>query len=358
MNKKEIAFYKNYSCLNCHTPLRETDKFCPNCGQARIEKKLSFKDLLSELFSGLFAYDSRFIRTLRVLLFKPGKISKDYIEGKRMRYVNPYRFFLTTAIVFFLIYGFDSSLNIPNMSSNQQEVIQEIDSINTQNKVALQLEGLPTTQLDFLIKKPESKVKNYKDFLLSQEEIDSLTTTKSFLSKIKLFNLYFEETKNSFPEAALNELNIENSAYNRWLYKKVTDFNLLKQNPQLFVNYLIGKLPFIIFLFLPVFTLFISLLYLRSNYNYMEHLTFSFHTQSMCFMLYSLALTIDILSKSDIATNIAHIIFIGYLYKGLRNFYNQGRFKTLVKFILLNTIFFILAIIMGLLSLFGSFAFF
>ncbi len=90
----------------------------------------------------------------------------------------------------------------------------------------------------------------------------------------------------------------------------------------------------------------------------MEHLTFAFHTQSMCFILYGVALIIDMITKNSYAVNIANIIFIGYLYQGLRKFYEQGKFKTIVKFVILNIIFFTLAFIVGLISIFGSFAIF
>ena len=98
-SRRSLVKYRGEECLNCGRSLEEEHKFCPNCGQLNSIKKLALGDFFSEFFSGLFAYDSRFIRTMRILLFKPGKISKDYIQGKRMRYVNPYRFFLTTAII-------------------------------------------------------------------------------------------------------------------------------------------------------------------------------------------------------------------------------------------------------------------
>ncbi len=96
--------YRSTECLNCHHPLDISDEFCPNCGQLNSTKKLAFNDFFNEFFAGIFAYDSRFYRTLGVLLFKPGKISKDYIEGKRVRYANPYRFYLSASI-FFSLFG-------------------------------------------------------------------------------------------------------------------------------------------------------------------------------------------------------------------------------------------------------------
>ncbi|MAS69701.1 DUF3667 domain-containing protein [Zunongwangia profunda] len=357
-SRRSLVKYRGEECLNCGRSLEEEHKFCPNCGQLNSIKKLALGDFFSEFFSGLFAYDSRFIRTMRILLFKPGKISKDYIQGKRMRYVNPYRFFLTTAIIFFLIYGYDNSFEGINLNQEPEELAKELEKMNTENNVDIEFEGIPFTKLDSIIPPKPVKNKTYHDYLVTQEQIDTMSIADAFSTKINLFDHYFKETKNTVPVDAIKKLDLKNSAYNRWLYKKVIDFKLLRENPQLFLNYLIGKLPFIIFIFLPIFTLFLSLIYIRSKYNYMEHLTFAFHTQSMFFILYSVALIIDIFTKNSYGVNIANIIFIGYLYQGLRKFYAQGKFKTIVKFMILNIIFFTLAIIVGLISVFGSFAIF
>ncbi len=120
--------------------------------------------------------------------------------------------------------------------------------------------------------------------------------------------------------------------------------NLLKaiERPGTFINFLISKIPVLIFFFLPVFALFIWLMYVRKKHNYIEHLIFSFHIQSLLFILLLLSFTIDAIFKTDTVW-IFLLIFSVYLYKAMRNFYGQGRFKTFVKYLILNTVFFILA---------------
>ncbi|WBL26525.1 DUF3667 domain-containing protein [Zunongwangia sp. HGR-M22] len=362
-SKRSLIEYRGEECLNCGKTLEKEQKYCPECGQLNSTKKLALGDFFSEFFSGLFAYDSRFIRTMKILLFKPGKISKDYIEGKRMRYVNPYRFFLTTSIIFFIIYGYDFSFEGINLDQEPEEVARNLEEFNEKNNTNIEVKvENPFQNLDSIIKassKDNLKEKEtYRDHLITEQELDTMSFIDALDAKSKLFSSYFEETKNNIPADAVTKLDLKNSGYNHWLYKKVVDYNLVKQNPQLFINYLISKLPFIIFAFLPIFSLFLSLLYIRSKYNYMEHLTFAFHTQSMCFILYSIALIIDLITGDSFGVNFAHLIFIGYLFQGLRKFYQQGKLKTTVKFMILNIIFFTLAIIVGLISIFGSFAVF
>ena len=104
-SSRQLLKYRGSECLNCQQPLDTSECYCHHCGQLNSTKRLTFNDFFEEFFSGIFAYDSRLYRTLRALLFKPGKISKDYIEGKRQRYANPYKFYLSVSILFFIFWG-------------------------------------------------------------------------------------------------------------------------------------------------------------------------------------------------------------------------------------------------------------
>lgn len=73
---------KGLECLNCGQPLIGNENFCSYCGQKNSTKELSFDRFLNNLFSGFFSFDSRFWRTFIPLLTKPGKVSKEFIEGK------------------------------------------------------------------------------------------------------------------------------------------------------------------------------------------------------------------------------------------------------------------------------------
>ncbi|MBU2972763.1 DUF3667 domain-containing protein [Zobellia sp. B3R18] len=103
--------YRGTECLNCGHPLDLSDKYCPNCAQANSTKKITIKDYLDEFFGTLISYDSRLLRTLSTLLIKPGKITKSYIDGKRISYTNPFRFLLSLAIIYFLIINFSSNFS-------------------------------------------------------------------------------------------------------------------------------------------------------------------------------------------------------------------------------------------------------
>ena len=100
--------FRGVKCLNCGHPLDISDKYCPNCSQANSTKKLTLKDFFDEFFSSLINYDSKLFRTLSALLLRPGRITKDYVDGKRITYTNPFRFLLSLAFLYFLMFTYNN----------------------------------------------------------------------------------------------------------------------------------------------------------------------------------------------------------------------------------------------------------
>ena len=69
-------------CANCGALL--ADRYCGRCGQDS-HVSLSLGHFLHEFVEGLFHVDSKFWRTLRALLTRPGLITEQYLDGKRAR---------------------------------------------------------------------------------------------------------------------------------------------------------------------------------------------------------------------------------------------------------------------------------
>ena len=93
---------KEKDCLNCGTIVQ--GKYCHVCGQENIVPKESFGSLVLHFFSDITHFDSKFLDTLRYLLFRPGFLSKEHLKGRRSRYLNPIRMYLFTSAIFFLIF--------------------------------------------------------------------------------------------------------------------------------------------------------------------------------------------------------------------------------------------------------------
>jgi hypothetical protein len=90
-------------CANCQTPL--TGSFCHACGQ-RAHVHRSLLHLGEEVLHGLLHFDAKAWRTLPLLVARPGKLTRDYIDGKRTRYVSPLALFLF--MVFFMFFAVSS----------------------------------------------------------------------------------------------------------------------------------------------------------------------------------------------------------------------------------------------------------
>jgi Protein of unknown function (DUF3667) len=88
-------------CKNCDALL--FGRFCANCGQAAEVRIPSTGELLHELLEGVTHSDSRLWRTLNYLWFKPGKLTQEFVAGRRVAYLPPFRLYLVLSIAFFLI---------------------------------------------------------------------------------------------------------------------------------------------------------------------------------------------------------------------------------------------------------------
>jgi len=88
-------------CLNCGAVL--TGHYCANCSQAADVHVPSAKELLHDALEGITHSDSRLWRSLYLLWFKPGKLTQEFVAGRRASYLPPFRLYLIVSIVFFLI---------------------------------------------------------------------------------------------------------------------------------------------------------------------------------------------------------------------------------------------------------------
>lgn len=88
-------------CLNCGAPL--SGAFCSVCGQRAVPPNPTVRELVGDAFSELSGWDGKFAETIRKLLTRPGLLSREWIEGKRVSFIAPIRLYLTTSLVYFLV---------------------------------------------------------------------------------------------------------------------------------------------------------------------------------------------------------------------------------------------------------------
>jgi len=91
---------KDLPCRNCGTLIGE--RYCTRCGQLGADFHRPVWDLISSSIGDMFAFDGRLWRSLPMLVLRPGRMTREYIDGKRARFVPPFRLFLLTSVIFFL----------------------------------------------------------------------------------------------------------------------------------------------------------------------------------------------------------------------------------------------------------------
>src|SRR5690349_10164183 len=90
-------------CDNCGAPV--AGKYCSHCGQ-RFEHKIhSLLHFSREVTEDLTHADSRLWSTILALLFKPGFLTREFLNGRRVRYLPPLRLYLVLSVLFFLVLG-------------------------------------------------------------------------------------------------------------------------------------------------------------------------------------------------------------------------------------------------------------
>lgn len=91
------------SCPNCEKELHQEFKFCPECGQEVSTGIHSFKDFLNNFLKDYFTYDNKLIKSITPLFTRPGFLTKEFFEGRRVRYIPPLRLYIFISIAFFLV---------------------------------------------------------------------------------------------------------------------------------------------------------------------------------------------------------------------------------------------------------------
>jgi hypothetical protein len=344
------------------------ENFCSYCGQKNTTKQLSFGVFLNNLFEGLFSYDSRFWRTFIPLLLKPGKVSKEFIEGKRAKFVNPFQMYLNVSVVFFLLLGITNRIDnaknpenniiaaTKNLDSLSQIGSQKLDSVITTAKDEV-LNALPNdstkteviTNLGSVFKIVESERNKEKKEYVYHIKSDS-TRTIGIFDRLNDFQHYHEEFPTYNDEQALDSLGYQKTFWNKFYYQQIVKGianieQIRSDGGERYINKLTSYISISLFIFLPVFTLFLKLLFIRRRFTYMEHLVFVFHTQTVFFLLFVIFYLLNFFVEMENISWIFVLLFLIYLYKALRHFYQQGRFKTLLKFVLLNSYYMFLALV-------------
>ena len=244
-----------------------------------------------------------------------------------------------------------------NLDSIAQKGTQKLDTVLTNVKDQL-VNQIPNdsskaeivTDLNKVFDIVNQETKKQGKSVTGLIKIDTAGTL-NFGQKIKEFNSFQKDFPTYTTKQALDSMGYAKTFWNRFYYQSAanvqTNWNQIdtKNGKKQLFKKLTSYISISLFIFLPVFTLFLKLLYIRRRFTYMEHLVFVFHTQTVFFLLLIIFFIINYFVPLTDASWVFILLFLLYLYKALRNFYKQSRIKSLIKFMLLNSYYLFLAIV-------------
>jgi hypothetical protein len=266
---------KPTNCLNCEHLLNDKDYFCPNCGQKALPERLTLKYFFLEFLSNYFSFDSKFFNTVKQLVLKPAFLSREFITGRRIRYINPIQLFIFSSFLYFLVNSFmilkedadEGYVTITDKSNNKIRV----DSVNV-------------------------------------EQVDSLFIARDG-----------QETDT-----------FENSNIGKFV-KRGQDFNSMDKASR---NEKISKsFSYAVFLLTPLFALYLGLLFKKRKKHYLENIIFSLHFHAFYFIVGVIVLLFDRLLTGDIDNIILIVLVMTYLFIAVKRFYNFSWLSTGFRFL-------------------------
>jgi hypothetical protein len=92
---------RSAACLNCGAPL--AGPFCATCGQRDVPPYPTLRELAVDAFWELSGWDGRFATTVRALVRRPGMLTREFLEGRRARYISPLRLYLMASVLYFVL---------------------------------------------------------------------------------------------------------------------------------------------------------------------------------------------------------------------------------------------------------------
>ncbi|HEX8957895.1 MAG TPA: DUF3667 domain-containing protein [Burkholderiaceae bacterium] len=162
------------NCANCQTPL--TGPFCRMCGQqAHVHRSLLH--LVEEFLHGVFHFEAKGWRTIPLLIFKPGILTRRYIDGRRKTYVSPLALFLFMVFLMFFV----ASLGKPSESMRTADAISGVQAL-----IAARTAEMAETKaaVDKASAALEAARKQGKDTADLQEELDDAIDEQKNADKV------------------------------------------------------------------------------------------------------------------------------------------------------------------------------
>jgi hypothetical protein len=280
-------------CANCGAALN--GEYCGACGQHHEPHLHTVGHFATEAFESISHADSRLWKTLWYLLTRPGFLTREFFDGKRVRYLPPFRLYLVISVLFFLVVG------LPN-------------------KAAFEVDSEPTPAETGNVPAPGSA---------ALEPDQPHKEIGKGLSRQNAMTEFCDEFEKPDPRGNKNYASVQRAC------AKIAEDGGADLGRTVAKN-----IPRAMFVFLPLLALVMKPLYWKPKRYYVEHLLFLIHNHAFVFLVLTLIALLELIpvvgTRLGLLEFAAWLYMIWYMYRGMRNTYGQGRAITLAKYFTLG----------------------
>jgi len=379
--RDELVRAPSTLCLNCGKAL--PGSYCPACGQKAQALRQPIHHYLRDAFVEFFGLDGRVWASLGVLLFKPGRLTRIYISGQRVRYLRPLRIYLSSTLLFFVL------LATVDPAGRLERALQSSDGLGGGDSVTVAihlaekdslLAALPAewaredVKRDSLlaladvlrasIQEPDSTI-DADELEDIQDDIDELVddasdagreapregsrrlaelrTESAVLATFPQDSLIVPEELHGWLEEAYPSTSLDVVIGPDWLTRSRSAqlIQSAKTNKQRigaasqFARDVIGQVPTVMFIVLPIFAFLMKVLYARRDWFYSEHVVFALHTHAFAFVAFSTMVLLIWLGNgaewTGVTVALLTLALPVYFLLAMKHVYQQGWIKTLIK---------------------------
>jgi hypothetical protein len=322
-------------CANCGTPAG--DHFCPRCGQEQHDYHRSIGSIFGEALDALAGWDAKIPASIGLLLARPGRLTNEFLRGRRARYLRPLRVYLLLSLAFFVALRYEAA-----RSRSRMMKVRDVPA------------AAPTPQRP-AGRRPsalEDAAEGFREGLRAREQgagVIDTTRLGEFLKRR--------------PPAEQRGL----AAWFKYTFKtRILEIGRLppEQRDRVLREAVVGKLANLAICLVPLFALLLRALWFRARLFYAEHFVVALHTHAFAFGALTLVillaearrgaaqLPVPWLAAALRGTLMAAVLALlawlpVYPFVALRRVYGGSRRVTLAKYVVLGALYAV-ALMIGL----------
>lgn len=335
-------------CQNCGHTVEVA--YCSKCGQHNIETRQPFHHLITHTIEDITHYDSNFWKTIKYLLFRPGKLTIEYLSGHRMRHVAPVKLYIFISFVCFFIMAL--------MAPSDEEVHEANHKAEHTAEPATTAPIVKTTDTITISPSNLFKKESKEQELVqkeSTEKKDTIVHNNAVIHNVReldsLQKIWPEDKKMSLLDY-----------YGNKVVLKMNEKDLSTRD---FIIALSHTVPKVLFIYMPIFAFWLWLFHGKRRWYFFDHGIFTLHYFSFLLLLTTINMILSWLSRisdNDIYSLIFNIItpIVGiatciypffYFFRAHSKFYGERKAISRLKSFTLFIINFFLIIALVLLTL-------